>query len=258
MIMKNLLTTISCLTIACSIFAQLQMNKATKKYEITVPDGEVISVDRASTGELVNRFYYWGQDEFKDVKHSIDRDDTLFRGVVFHVTQPVVKKVFGVNYTHKDRFLSYDLLFDAEKKDYTYTFTNFHYKCTEVDRNGEEVAIDSELENFKGATKRSLLDEVYTECQAVVESFQEASQIELTEAQEEEAEQWRDTRKEARDEARKAAAKAKKEAEAAAKKAAKEAAKAEKAAAKEAAAAAREKEAAEKEAAKKAREADKE
>jgi len=223
------------------VTGQIVADKSTKKYIVTLPeDVETMSVSRAGSGELINRFYYWAMDEFSDYKHSIQRDDTLFRGLVVNVSQPILKKVFGVGYTHTDRILTYDLILDADKKDYTYTFTNFHYKSKQTSPDGEEAMIDVALEEFKGAEKRPLLNEIAEEANAIVEKLKVAGEVELSEEQEAESSEWRDTRKEARAAAQKAAAQAKKEAEAAAKKAAKEKAKAEREAAKEAAAKARE------------------
>ena len=193
------------------------------------------------------------------VKHSVERDDTTFRGVVFHVTMPMVDNHFGVKYTHTKRQLGFDVRFDAEKKDYSYWITNIGYKTVEVDRKDRTEEYDGKLEDFKGAAKRGLIEELDLVFDVMIDSFSVAAERDLSDAQMDEYDAWKDSRKGARDAAAKAAKAAAKEAAAAAKTAAKEAAAAEKAAAKEAAKAAKDaaaaKKAAEAEAAKKAREA---
>lgn len=256
-LVKRITLAITILLTSSVGFAQLEINKETKLYEIH--NEEILTVERAGTGELINRFYFWGLEEFKDVKHSVERDDTTFRGVVFHVTMPMVDNHFGVKYTHTKRQLGFDVRFDAEKKDYSYWITNIGYKTVEVDRKDRTEEYDGKLEDFKGAAKRGLIEELDLVIDVMIDSFSVAAERDLSDAQMDEYDTWKDSRKGARDAAAKAAKAAAKEAAAAAKTAAKEAAAAEKAAAKEAAKAAKDaaaaKKAAEAEAAKKAREA---
>lgn len=213
--------------------AQLEMNKESKLYEIHNP--ELLSVDKAGSYELINRFYYWGLEEFKDVKHSVERDDTNFRGVIFHVTMPLVDNHYGVKYTHTKRKVGFDLRFDAEKKDYSYWINHITYETVEVDRKGRTEEFNGKLEEFKGAAKRGLIEELDMTFDVIIDSFTVAAYDDLTDAQMEEFDQWKDTRDKARDAAEKAAKEAAKAAAAEEKRLAKEKAAAEKAAAKEAA-----------------------
>ena len=244
---KNWMVLTTAIFAVSSVFAQLKVDKETKLYQLH--NEELITVDRAGTDELINRFYYWGLDEFKDLKHSVVRDDTTFRGVVFNVEMPMVDNHFGVKYTHTKRKVGFELKFDAEKKDYSYWISNITYKTVEVDRKDREEAYDGKLEDFKGAAKRGLIEELDLVFEVMIDSFADAAERDFTDAQMDEFGVWKDSRKDARDAAAKAAKEAEKEAAAAAKAAAKEAAAAEKAAAKEAAKKAKEDAAAEKEAA---------
>jgi hypothetical protein len=256
-IVKRIALALTVLLTSTMAMAQLEVNKETKLYEMH--NEELITVDRAGTGELINRFYHWGLEEFKDVKHNVERDDTTFRGVVFHVTIPLVDNHFGVKFTHTKRQLGFDVRFDAEKKDYSYWITNIGYKTVEVDRKDRTEDYDGKLEDFKGAAKRGLIEELDLVFNVMLDSFSMAGERDLTDAQMDEYDSWKDSRKDARDAAAKASQEAAKEAAAVAKNAAKEAAAAEKEEAKEVKAVAKEAAAAikadEAEAAKKAREA---
>lgn len=256
MIMKNLTLVLAFSSICFGALAQIEINKATKKYEYA--NEEMITVERAGVGELINRFYYWGVEEYKANKSKVVRDDSTFRTVEFMVTTPLPENHFGVKFVHTKRELTYRLKFDAEKKDYSYWITDIAYKCIETDRKGREAAYDGLLEEYKGAAKRGLLEELEMVYDVLADSFGVAAERDLSAAQITEFKAWQDERKAINADASKNAAKAKKEAAAAAKKAAKEEAAAAKAAAKEAAnqakADAAAKKEAEAEAAKKARE----
>ena len=231
--MKYLIALIVVLLSVNHANAQLEINKETKLYEMH--NEEVLTVERAGVNELINRFYYWGLDEFKDVKHSVERDDSTFRGVVFHATIPMVDNHFGVKFTHTKRQLAFDIRFDAEKKDYSYWITNIGYKTVEVDRKDRTEEYEGKLEDFKGAAKRGLIEELDLVFDIMIDSFGMAAERDLTDAQMDEFNVWKDSRKGARDAAAKAAKAAEKEAASAAKSTAKEASSVEKAAAKEAA-----------------------
>lgn len=232
--LKKIITVVLSLFVGYTVVAQLPLNKETKKYELH--NETPLSVSSAGSNELVNRFYYWGLDEFSDVKYTVERDDTTFRSVTFSVVTPLVENHYGVKFTHKDRELTYKLKIDAEKKDYSYWIYDFNYKATEVDRKNREEKLDGKLEDFKGAAKAALLEELDLMFTTMIDSMAWYVEDALTEEQTAEVDKWIEERKTANAAASKDAARAKKEAEAAAKKAEKEAAAAEKAAAKEAAA----------------------
>ena len=231
--MKYLIALIVVLLSVNHANAQLEINKETKLYEMH--NEEVLTVERAGVNELINRLYYWGLDEFKDVKHSVEQDDSTFRDVVFHATIPMVDNHFGVKFTHTKRQLAFDIRFDAEKKDYSYWITNIGYKTVEVDRKDRTEEYEGKLEDFKGAAKRGLIEELDLVFDIMIDSFGMAAERDLTDAQMDEFNVWKDSRKGARDAAAKAAKAAEKEAASAAKSTAKEASSVEKAAAKEAA-----------------------
>ena len=65
-LVKRITLAITILLTSSVGFAQLEINKETKLYEIH--NEEILTVERAGTGELINRFYYWGLEEFKDGK----------------------------------------------------------------------------------------------------------------------------------------------------------------------------------------------
>ncbi|MEZ4722512.1 MAG: hypothetical protein R2813_11625 [Flavobacteriales bacterium] len=234
----------SILMIAISAIAQkLPVNKETKLIEYR----ESTSVERAGAGDLVNRLYFWAQNEFKDQNVTIMRDDTTFKTLTIKGSIPMVKSVFGVNYIHTKRLLKFELKFDTDKKDYTYWINNFEYECVESDRNREENSVSGPLEEFKGPAKRSLYDEIDEVCQNLITSFKAGAEVEMTEEQEKAMDEWLEKQKAEKKAAEEAAKQAAKEAEAAQRQAEKEAA----AAAKEEAKAQRE---AEKEAAEAKRE----
>jgi hypothetical protein len=232
--MKNLTLIIALSSICFGAMAQVEINKATKKYEYA--NEEIMTVERAGAGELVNRFYYWGVDEYKSNKNKVVRDDSTFRSVEFTVTTPLPENHFGVKFVHTKRELTYRVAFDAEKKEYSYLITDIAYKCVETDRKGRETNYDGSLEEYKGAAKRGLLEELDMVYNVLADSFGTAAERDLTEAQNTEFKAWQDERKAFNADAAKNASKAKKDAAAAAKKAAKAEASAAKAAAKEAAA----------------------
>jgi hypothetical protein len=252
--LKNTIIVVLSLFIGAAVIAQVPMNKTTKKYEFH--NETPLSVGSAGSNELINRFYYWGLAEFADYKYEVTRDDSTFRSVTFKVVMPMVENHYGVKFTHKDRALTYTLKFDAEKKDYSYWINDFEYKATEVDRKNREEKLDTKLEDFKGAAKTALLEELDLMFTTMIDSLAWAGEVALTEEQSSAVDTWIDERKTANANASKDAAKAKKEADAAAKQAAKDEAAAEKAAAKEAAAQAKADAAKEKEEAAAAKEAE--
>lgn len=220
--MKALKSTILVLllsSLSCTLSAQLEIEKETKKYAYS---NDEMSVQKAGSGDLINRLYYWGVAEFEPYEVVVERDDTTFKSVIFKVTQPLVPHRFGTKHLHKDRVLRYTLEFNAEKKEYKYRIDDFHYKCLEILQDGEEVKVDGPLEGYKGASKRSLLDEVEMMCEAMVDAFSAAAEEEISDAAEEEAERWKEAQEEANEAAEEAAEEARKKAEAEAKQKAKE------------------------------------
>lgn len=252
-IVKRIALALTVLFSSSIVSAQLEIIKESKLYEMH--NDELITVERAGADELINRFYHWGLEEFRDIKHSVERDDTTLRGVVFHVTMPLVDNHYGVKFTHTKRQLGFDIRFDAEKKDYSYWITNIGYKTVEVDQKDRTEEYDGKLEDFTGAAKRGLIEELDLVFDVMIDSFSMAAERDLTGAQMDAFEEWKVSRVDALDAAVKAAHEVVKTAAAVAKESAaaeKEAVKEAKVAAKEEAAA---KKAAEAEAAKKAREA---
>lgn len=230
---------------------ELEEEKATSLYVFKEND---LSVDKAGDGDVVNRAFYWGQEEFADDNVTVLRDDSTFKSITFKVKRPMVENHYGVKFTHKERELGFDLLIEADKKDYKYRFDHFTYKAKEVDRKGNVVPYEGTLEAFKGAAKKGLIEELDLMLNTLVDSMKVDLEVEMTEAQEESMEKWQEEQEAAREAAEEAAEQAAKEAEKARKEAEKEAARK----AKEEAAAARDAERAKRDAEKEAEKAKRE
>lgn len=216
--LKNLSLSIATLLIAMAGMAQMPTNDD-KKFEYK----KAMTVKRASTGDLHARFSVWGEGYFKDAQVEWDVDDTNYRYVTMNVTENMIESHFGVNRSHKDRKLSYTLMFDTDKKNYTYTLNNIRYSCVEVDRKGVEMEMGGPFEDFKSPASRSVEEEIHNNLTTVIESFKKAAEKELPddvmdaiEAERDRKEDERDAAEEAREKAAEAAEKAAKEAAAAA------------------------------------------
>lgn len=155
--------------------AQMPKN-ADKDFEYS---GEA-TVRKAGSGDLLKRFEHWAKDYFSDAT-SVDVavDDSTERYVEVKVVESLVESHFGVNYTHKDRSLTYLMQFDADRKNYKYKINGFYYKAIEIDRKGRETPIDSKLSEVKGASTKSLDEELHERMQGVIASFTEAAEKEL-------------------------------------------------------------------------------
>ena len=226
----NLVGVVCGLVLANTVIAQIPENKATKRFEYH----ESLTVERAGDNDVINRLYKWGNEYFKDEKFKAERDDKTFKTASFKVNKSMVENHFGVNHVHTKRILSFDLKFEAEKKDYQYSLTNMKYECVEADRKGIESTISVNLEEYKGPAKRSLYEEIDLVCKQIIEEMQYGAEEEMSDEDAAKAKEWLD-QKEAENKAAEAAAtQAEKEAAAAAKAAEKEVETAAKAAEKEA------------------------
>lgn len=155
-------------------FAQIPVN-AQKKYEYA----EATTVTRASAKDIQRRLHLWAKDYYKNNRHEVLIDDTNYRFITITATQKMPNSFFQVNRSHKERELTYTMVFDTDRKDYSYKINNFHYKCIEVDRKGAEVTHDVALELFKTPSKMSVDKEVHEHMQNVISAFKKGVEIDI-------------------------------------------------------------------------------
>lgn len=162
------------LLLVIGLAAQAQIPTNTdKKYEYT----EALTVKRASSKELQRRFVTWAKEYYKPGMATIEAEDTTFRWVNIKAKHAMPVSFFQVNRSHRDRELSYTLVFDTDKKNYTYSLSNIEYACVEVDRKGVEVSHSGPFENFKTPAKMSAEAEVHELLQSVISSFKVGAEV---------------------------------------------------------------------------------
>jgi len=147
-----------------------------KQYEYKA-DAEV---DRAGTGELLERLQYWGETHFADDKARAYIDPQNKDILLIDVEHEMPEAHFSVSRTHTKRKLKFQISMNCDKKNYTYSVHDIKYEATESYKKGD-FDYNGLLSDFKSPTKSSVEEEVDRYIQDVIESFKETAQIHIEE-----------------------------------------------------------------------------
>lgn len=147
-----------------------------KQYEYK---GEA-EVDRAGTGELLERLQYWGETHFADDKARAYQDPQNKDILLIDVEHEMPEAHFSVSRTHSKRKLKFQISMNCDKKNYTYSIHDIKYEATESYKKGD-FDYNGLLSDFKSPTKSSVEEEVDRYIQELILSFKETAQIPIDE-----------------------------------------------------------------------------
>ncbi|MDP4663894.1 MAG: hypothetical protein NWQ55_09890 [Salibacteraceae bacterium] len=143
-----------------------------KQYEYKA-DAEV---DRAGTGELMERLQYWGETHFTGDKVRAYQDPQNKNILLIDVEHEMPEAHFSVSRTHTKRKLKFQISMNCDKKNYTYSVHDLKYEATESYKKGD-FDYNGLLSDFKSPTKSSVEEEVDRYMQELILSFKETAQI---------------------------------------------------------------------------------
>jgi hypothetical protein len=147
-----------------------------KQYEYKA-DAEV---DRAGTGELLERLQYWGETHFADDKARAYIDPQNKDILLIDVEHEMPEAHFSVSRTHTKRKLKFQISMNCDKKNYTYSIHDIKYEATESYKKGD-FEYNGLLSDFKSPTKFSVEEEVDRYMQELILTFKETAQIPIDE-----------------------------------------------------------------------------
>lgn len=128
-------------------------------------------VDRAGTGELLERLEFWAENGLgENAKIHAYKDEADKN--VFHVDVDAIlpDAHFSISRVHKNRKLNYSIHFNCEKKNYTYAINEIKYGALESYKKGD-IQIEGLLSEMKSPTKMSVEEEVNNYFEGIIASI---------------------------------------------------------------------------------------